>query len=218
MRPTLNYKDNSYAWNKDASPPSVVGQRFGENKACIQDGRIFGTWDNVCPAPSISLYTYYGMKGHNGLDIPCMIGDSIYAAHDGTIAKIEIDGNGGWGVRLLSDIIEPYKDGFCRFETLYWHIMPNPPVKKGQKVRVGDLIAFGGNTGAASTASHLHWGLKPRDATTGKIALEAANGYYGAIDPSPYIVEENAVNWQKIRILTALVEAYKKLIALYMSK
>jgi murein DD-endopeptidase MepM/ murein hydrolase activator NlpD len=217
VRPKLNYPNNNYGFDKNKIPPSVLGQRFGENKACRSpDGRIFGTWEPQCPVGSTSVYAEYGLLGHNGLDIPCKGGEPIYAAHDGSISRIEADSRGGWGVRVLTSENYPYKSAWCRFETLYWHIFPNPPVKEGQLIKVGDLIAFADNTGDSS-GPHLHLGLKPKT-YDGLENLELQNGYRGAINPLDFLVEEDAVNFQKLRILQRIAELYRQILVLWFKK
>jgi len=44
------------------------------------------------------------------------------------------------------------------------------------------------NTGKYTTGNHLHFGLKKCD-KTGR-TLDYDNGYHGAIDPKPYLVED----------------------------
>ena len=155
--------------------PYFITQYFGENK--------------------IPIYKELGMLGHNGWDIVLPLGKPIYAAHDGVVVYAGQDGNEGIGVVVRTT--EQYLDinnNPQLFKTIYWHLLPNIPVKMGQKVNIGDLIGYGDTTGFA-TGPHLHWGLKPVFQGENEwtwVNVEQNNGYYGAIDPMPYIQQMTA--------------------------
>lgn len=123
------------------------------------------------------------VKGHNGIDIQAQNGQSVYAAHDGIVIRNEVDSAGGVGVRLRTTEKYDYKDNPCYFQTLYWHLEKSLK-EDGEAVKRGDIIALADNTGF-STGSHLHFGCKPLDDNFN--SLEPDNGYYGAIDPLPYL-------------------------------
>jgi len=122
-------------------------------------------------------YEKWGLKGHNGVDIVIYSGDSIHASHDGIVKIQPIDSEGGVGVDIWN------KEGY---KTRYWHLL-NVVAEDGQEVKQGDLIAYGDNTGF-STGSHLHWGFKLTNTKGQTINLD--NGYYGSIDPKPYLTDE----------------------------
>ncbi|MBN2227546.1 MAG: M23 family metallopeptidase [candidate division Zixibacteria bacterium] len=97
----------------------------------------------------------YGMKSdpftgyqrfHAGIDIANKIGTPIYAAADGVVRYTGKMGDLG----KLIDVDHGYG-----YRTRYGHLS-NIKVKKGQKVRRGDLIGLMGSTGY-STGSHLHY-------------------------------------------------------------
>ena len=147
---------------------SLITQRFGGN----------GEW-----------YRKNGIDitGHNGLDILAWDGQPVYAAHDGIVLRTETDARGGVGVRLRTTTKYDYKDTEIFYETLYWHLQKYI-VAEGQEVRAKDVIAFADNTGF-STGPHTHFGLKPlKDDFT---LLEPDNGYYGAIDPLPFLFQND---------------------------
>lgn len=152
--------------------------------------------------------------GHNGLDLQAYTGQPIYAAHDG-VAYFEVDANQGEGVVLITKDQYDYKGKQAYFKTIYWHMVDyskHPQYKspvldyqqknggKGMPTKQGDIIGFANTTGLA-TGPHLHFGLKPmvygtsatsQDATDDlRLGLfqniESANGYGGAIDPTPYL-------------------------------
>lgn len=140
----------------------------------------------------------YGTTGHNGLDFIAKHGTPIYASHDG-LASYQVDGGGGHGVVIITDKEYDYEGGQCYFKTIYWHMvdfLKEPQYKSPiadktgfVQVKCGDLIGYADNTGH-STGSHLHFGLKPvlkgEAWGTWYNALQN-NGYFGAIDPEPFL-------------------------------
>lgn len=153
----------------------------------------------------IAYLQYYkdngiSFAGHNGDDLAAKHGQPIYAAHDGK-AYYEVDDKQGHGVIVVSNDQFDYKGGQAFFKTIYWHMCDSKkepqfksPLEKytdttgpGVQVKAGDLLGYADSTGV-STGDHLHFGLKPMilsypgDYTN----IEQANGYSGAIDPTPY--------------------------------
>ncbi len=87
---------------------------------------------------------------HNGLDMLANTGTPVHAPGDG---KIEYAGwRGGYGKTIIIN------HGFG-YKTLYAHLN-DFEIKKGQKVKRGDLIGHSGNTGRLSTGPHLHYEVK----------------------------------------------------------
>lgn len=86
-------------------------------------------------------------KFHQGIDFTAPTGTEIYATGDGIIEKTE-SSRRGYGNSIVLN------HGFG-MKTLYAH-MEKFNVKKGQKVKRGEVIGFVGNTGL-STAPHLHY-------------------------------------------------------------
>ena len=86
-------------------------------------------------------------RPHNGIDFSLPKGTPVYATADG-IVKVVKSSFTGYGKRIDID------HGFG-YKTRYAHLdMFN--VKKGQKVKRGDIIGYSGNSGK-STAPHLHY-------------------------------------------------------------
>lgn len=86
-------------------------------------------------------------RPHNGIDFSLPKGTPVYATADGVV-KVVKSSFTGYGKRIDID------HGFG-YNTRYAHLdMFN--VKRGQKVKRGDLIAYSGNSGK-STAPHLHY-------------------------------------------------------------
>lgn len=84
---------------------------------------------------------------HRGVDLNLRVGDSVVAAFDGKVrvVKYEAAGYGHY-------VVVRHDNGL---ETVYGHLS-RTLVKPGQRVRAGQLIAKGGNTGR-STGPHLHF-------------------------------------------------------------
>lgn len=83
---------------------------------------------------------------HPGIDFAAPYNTPIYAAGDGEV--LEAQYNGGYGNSVKID------HGYG-YQTYYAH-MASFIVKKGQKVKRGELIGYVGSTGF-STAPHLHY-------------------------------------------------------------
>lgn len=83
---------------------------------------------------------------HTGIDFRAKKGDKIYATADGVVKKAFR--NGGYGNYVLIDHGNGYATSFSHMQTYL--------VKKGDRVKRGDLIGLVGNTGR-STGTHLHY-------------------------------------------------------------
>ena len=143
-------------------------------------------------------YSKVGLKGHNGYDFAAWNGTPVY--HSGNyrgIMKTEVDAQGGIGVDIYSDT--PQIDGY-RIKLRYWHLK-SVVGWDGRDISPGELIGFADNTGFSS-GDHVHFGLKligDNDET-----LNGGNGYWGALDLTPYYdnvyildyleIQKNAVN------------------------
>ena len=87
---------------------------------------------------------------HNGVDMLSNIGSPVYAPGGG---KVEYVGSkGGFGKTIIINHVFGYK-------TLYGHLSKYQ-VKKGQKLKRGDLIALTGSSGRLSTGPHLHYEVR----------------------------------------------------------
>jgi murein DD-endopeptidase MepM/ murein hydrolase activator NlpD len=104
----------------------------------------------------ISLASGYGLRihpvykvkrMHQGIDFSAQIGTPIYATADGQIITVEFSFT-GYGNMVEID------HGFG-YKTRYAH-MHGFAVRKGQRVKRGELIGYVGNTGL-STGPHLHY-------------------------------------------------------------
>jgi len=84
---------------------------------------------------------------HSGMDFSAPVGTPIYATGDGLVEKIEYSSY-GYGNNITLD------NGFG-YETRYAH-MSTFNVKRGEKVKRGNVIGYVGNTGT-STGPHIHY-------------------------------------------------------------
>ena len=87
---------------------------------------------------------------HEGMDIKNKRGTKIKATAAGVVKRVSYD-RGGYGWYLVID----HKNGF---ETIYGHFK-KILVKKGEKVKRGDVIGLMGSTGR-STGSHVHYEIR----------------------------------------------------------
>jgi murein DD-endopeptidase MepM/ murein hydrolase activator NlpD len=87
---------------------------------------------------------------HAGIDIPVRIGTPVRAAADGTV--LHAGTAGGYGIAV-------YLEHDAGLVTRYAHLS-KVAVRRGQRVRRGDVIAASGNTGRSS-GPHLHFEIRP---------------------------------------------------------
>lgn len=168
---------------------------------------------------------YFGLNGHNGIDIVRKWGENLYAVEDGIIANVKEDPNGyGKHVRMFS------KD--CKREWSYGHLS-SFTVKVGQEIKEGEIIGAMGNTGFTNASedangywdidpgyktdypgTHCHFGLREiRKSRTGwsytpggiKIdVLNYGNGSKGSIDPLPFFATPKSL---KLALLADKVDS-----------
>lgn len=90
---------------------------------------------------------YRAMHEHHGIDYLVSEGTPVFATADGKIKSLS-EKNSSHGKAITID----HGNGY---QTSYSHLL-DIRVKKGQKVKRGDIIALSGNTGL-SFAPHLHY-------------------------------------------------------------
>lgn len=135
-----------------------ITQRFGENP---------------------STYQKFGLPGHEGIDFVAPHGSEIYAAADGVVSDVRLDG-------FADPMAKPYGNQVRiqhaeGFETIYAHLA-SAVVTPGQVVKARQLIALADNTGNSS-GSHLHFSLKKAGATSSGETTYP----YDLVDPAPYL-------------------------------
>ncbi|MGY8934372.1 MAG: M23 family metallopeptidase [Flavobacteriales bacterium] len=110
-------------------------------------------------------------KFHKGMDFTAPRGTPIYATGNGVVKRAD-SRSSGYGRHVRID------HGFG-YVSLYAHLYKYA-VKKGQKVKRGDLIGFVGSTGR-SQAPHLHYEI-----FKDKKNLNPINFYYGDLSPEEF--------------------------------
>src|SRR3990167_2001499 len=175
--------------------PFTITQGFGRNdgfdytKICTSQGRC--------------------LLAHNGLD--CIRGytNGVYneteganvrVAHNGIVSFSGVDSFGGYFVEVRTTEQYLDKTGVPHYwKTIYYHLRPNIRVRAGQRVQIGDILGYADNTGLYTTGSHLHFGLK-QVAKGGDewtwITLNEDNGYFGNVNPLPYLDVKTAYEWK----------------------
>ena len=106
--------------------------------------------DFCMPTPSRVITSNFGprwRRQHKGLDIKVYVGDTIRSAFSGMVRMVKYEA-AGYG----KYIVIRHDNGL---ETIYGHLSKQL-VKENQRVKAGDVIGLGGNTGR-STGSHLHF-------------------------------------------------------------
>lgn len=113
---------------------------------------------------------YKTPKFHAGMDFTGAIGTPIYATGNGVVTESQFDK--GYGRHVIID------HGFS-YKTMYAH-MEKILVKKGQKVKRGDVIGYLGNTGL-STGPHLHYEVRKNDKP-----IDPINFYFNDLTPDEF--------------------------------
>jgi murein DD-endopeptidase MepM/ murein hydrolase activator NlpD len=110
-------------------------------------------------------------KAHMGLDFTSPIGTPIHATGDGTVEFAGYN-TSGYGVHVILD------HGFG-YQTLYGH-MSATKMRKGQKVKRGDVIGEVGSSGL-SVGPHLHYEVH-KDG----IPMDPVNFLFNSLTPEEY--------------------------------
>jgi murein DD-endopeptidase MepM/ murein hydrolase activator NlpD len=128
--------------------------------------------DHVASGYGMRMHPIYKvMKMHTGLDFAAAIGTEIYAAGDGAVELVE-DKFSGYGRSIV------IKHGFG-YQTLYAH-MSVVKVRRGQKVKRGDVIGLVGSTGTSS-GPHLHY-----EVIKDGQKIDPANFFFNDLTPEEY--------------------------------
>jgi len=85
---------------------------------------------------------------HGGVDLAASTGTPVRATGDGRVDSAGWNGGYGNYIRINHSAIGPYKTAYAHLSRI--------AVKKGQRVRQGDVIGYVGSTGK-STGPHLHY-------------------------------------------------------------
>ena len=110
-------------------------------------------------------------KFHSGIDFSAALGTEAYATGDGVVADVE---SNEWGYGNMVTVDHGYG-----YKTRYAHLQ-KPAVRKGQKVKRGQLVGFIGSTGKA-TGVHLHYEVLKND-----VQIDPINFFYSDLTPEQY--------------------------------
>lgn len=113
-------------------------------------------------------------KFHYGMDFTAPRGTPVFATGDGVVARADANSS-GYGNHIRID------HGFG-YVSLYAHLRRVKPynVRKGQKVKRGDIIGYVGSTGR-SQAPHLHY-----EVFKDNERINPINFYYGNLTPEEF--------------------------------
>lgn len=118
-------------------------------------------------------------KFHAGMDFSAKTGTPIYATGDGVVERADNTAS-GYGNHIV------IRHGFG-YETLYAHLSKYK-VKRGEKVKRGDVIGYVGSTGR-SEAPHLHYEVHKN----GEV-VNPLNFYYGNISAAEFAAISKLAN------------------------
>lgn len=110
-------------------------------------------------------------KFHSGMDFSAALGTEAYSTGDGVVAEVE---NGHWGYGNMVTI-----DHGFGYKTRYAHLQ-KAAVRRGQKVKRGQVIGYIGNTGK-TTGVHLHYEVLKND-----VQVDPINFFYNDLTPDEY--------------------------------
>lgn len=119
------------------------------------------------------IYKYRRM--HNGMDFSAPRGTEVYSTGNAVVKKVRL--TSGYGNLIILD------HGFG-YETYYAHLNKFN-VKKGEKVKRGDIIGYVGSTGV-STGPHLHYEVHK----DGRV-MNPINFYHADLTPEEYDIMFN---------------------------
>lgn len=163
----LYYQSISYdevfemARNKEemlASIPAIMPMR-------VNDIKYISSFFGYRPDPIYNI-----AKFHSGIDFSTNLNAEIYATGDGVV---DIDKT-QWGYGKMVTIDHGYG-----YKSMYAHLN-RFAVRKGQKVKRGQLIGYAGSTGK-STGIHLHYELRKDD-----VPIDPIHFFFNDLTPEQY--------------------------------
>lgn len=122
---------------------------------------------------------WYSGIGHMGLDAAAEAGTPLVAMADGIVRWADYDERGyGYYVRILYPRVK-YRTGVV--QSFYAHMLHPARVKRGDKVRRGQVVGYVGSTGR-STGPHLHLEIR-RSTPSGAYLPGDSRWGRGRVDP-----------------------------------
>ena len=163
-----------YMQSKSFDELILLAQRKEEMLKCVPAILPISNDDLTRTASGFGLRIhpiYKITKFHAGMDFTAPAGTDVFVTGDGVVAEVQ-SSQRGLGKHILID------HGFG-YSSVYAHLS-NFNVRKGQKVRRGDVIGFVGNTGT-SVANHLHYEIKLNGRN-----VDPVNYYFEDLSPAEY--------------------------------
>jgi len=125
---------------------------------------------------------YNPAGGHTGEDIAIPVGTPLVAMADGVVVHVgTFDGtytdNPWWIMPSFAGFVVTVDYG--DYLSHYAHCSGSP-VLSGKRVRQGDVVAYSGNTGSATSGPHCHWEVM-------RNGWNLQSSTYGRIDPRSII-------------------------------
>lgn len=161
-----------------------VTQRFSDNATIYNYGAGHGAIDYGVPVGTPVLAPEDGVVGHADWAWNLPGGPNDWAARDYQIKPAPGDTRTGGGIMVSIINSAGSRWWLCH--------LSKTDLNRGDRVRRGQIIGYSGNTGS-STGPHLHVSLLPAAPNWG-------NGFFGAIDPEPWITRPyapiTATSWQ----------------------
>lgn len=173
----------------------LIGRKAGiEVLPKFPPNRFYLFWPTDYPAilqsfgANPSIYSQFGLPGHEGIDLRAPSGSNVYACAEGEVYHVEEEGNThNYGRHIRIRHSQGYR-------TIYAHL-ERVLVKPGDRVTARQLIGRADSTGNSS-GHHLHLTLKKDQATA-----RGETDYPGdIIDPTPFLVYKH----QEAEVLEAL--------------
>lgn len=142
------------------------------------------------------IYAEQGRIGHDGLDI--VVFDDVRAVEGGEVIFADWDTKMTWatkgmyfGFGIMTIIWNKENNRLW----VYAHLSQNLGLEVGQIVKKGHYIGQMGGSGRGNQNTwdvHLHIGLYEVDGNP--TVLNRENGFWGGIDPLPYLIENKTEN------------------------
>ena len=126
--------------------------------------------------------------GHNGIDIGYPFRTEVVFPIKLWVTFVQNIDEPGYGKYLFGQTEEQFIDGQGYHLELCFGHFDDIVATPNRWHEAGELIGYGDSTGF-STGNHLHMGIRPykRINQSSHQQLELNNGYYGYVDPEPYL-------------------------------
>jgi hypothetical protein len=111
------------------------------------------------------------VREHRGIDIRAAIGTEVISASHGVVAQVVANHECGGGVWVATDIFEPQPSGQLPVQLYasYWHIVVDPHVSRGDRLKPGDRLGVVADPRdapnqrcVAPRSPHLHFEINRR--------------------------------------------------------